>query len=44
VVDGGLVINRSRMRDVVVDPQARIARSAMGASCLDFYAASFAWL
>jgi hypothetical protein len=36
VVDGGHVIDL-RMRDVVVDPEARIARRPMGVSCLNFY-------
>jgi FAD/FMN-containing dehydrogenase len=39
-VDDGLVIDLSRMRDVAVDPDARIARSGGGATWLDFDAAT----
>ena len=39
-VDRGLVIDLTRMRDVVVDPDARIARSQGGATWLDFDAAT----
>jgi FAD/FMN-containing dehydrogenase len=35
-VDDGFVIDLSRMRDVAVDPGARIARSGGGATWLDF--------
>src|SRR5215217_2651267 len=35
-VDDGLVIDLSRMRNVEVDPEARIARSGGGATWLDF--------
>jgi FAD/FMN-containing dehydrogenase len=35
-VDDGLVIDLTRMRNVVVDPEARIARSGGGATWLDF--------
>jgi FAD/FMN-containing dehydrogenase len=35
-VDEGLVVDLSRMRNVVVDPDARIARSQGGATWLDF--------
>ena len=39
-IDGGLVIDLSRMRQVEVDGEARIARSAGGATWLDFDAAT----
>jgi FAD/FMN-containing dehydrogenase len=39
-VDGGLVIDLSRMRNVEVDPDARIAVSEGGATWLDFDAAT----
>ena len=39
-VDGGLVIDLSRMRNVEVDPEARIAVSEGGATWLDFDAAT----
>ena len=39
-VDNGLVIDLSRMRNVEVDPDARIARSGGGATWLDFDAAT----
>jgi FAD/FMN-containing dehydrogenase len=39
-VDDGLVIDLSRMRNVEVDPEARIARSQGGATWLDFDAAT----
>ena len=39
-VDAGFVIDLSRMREVVVDPDARIARSGGGATWLDFDAAT----
>src|SRR5262245_11894600 len=39
-IDDGLVIDLSRMRDVEVDPDARIARSGGGATWLDFDAAT----
>jgi FAD/FMN-containing dehydrogenase len=39
-VDDGLVIDLSRMRNVEVDPEARIARSGGGATWLDFDAAT----
>src|SRR3954467_432121 len=39
-VDDGLVIDLSRMRAVVVDPDARIARAGGGATWLDFDAAT----
>src|SRR5215203_5863531 len=39
-VDDGLVIDLSRMRNVDVDPDARIARSGGGATWLDFDAAT----
>src|SRR4051812_46081599 len=38
-VDDGLIIDLSRMRDVEVDTEARIARSGGGATWLDFDAA-----
>ncbi len=38
-VEGGLVIDLSRMRNVEVDPDGRIARSGGGATWLDFDAA-----
>jgi FAD/FMN-containing dehydrogenase len=40
VNDGGLVIDLSLMREVEVDPEARIARSQGGATWLDFDAAT----
>ena len=40
VVDGGLVIDLSRMRNVQVDPDARLAFSEGGATWLDFDAAT----
>ena len=43
VCDGGLVIDLSRMRTVEVDADARIARSAGGATWLDFDAATQAF-
>src|SRR5215467_9220085 len=39
-VDGGLVIDLSRMREVRVDPEQRIAISQGGATWLDFDAAT----
>jgi FAD/FMN-containing dehydrogenase len=39
-VDDGLVIDLSRMRNVEVDPEARIARSEGGATWLDFDSAT----
>src|SRR4051812_34009139 len=39
-VDDGLIIDLSRMRDVEVDTEARIARSGGGATWLDFDAAT----
>jgi FAD/FMN-containing dehydrogenase len=39
-VDDGLVIDLSRMRNVEVDPEARIARSQGGATWLDFDSAT----
>ena len=42
-VDGGLVIDLSRMRGVEVDPEARIARSGGGATWLDFDGATQAY-
>jgi FAD/FMN-containing dehydrogenase len=39
-VDDGLVIDLSRMREVEVDPNARIARSGGGSTWLDFDAAT----
>jgi FAD/FMN-containing dehydrogenase len=39
-VQGGLVIDLSRMRNVEIDPDARIARSQGGATWLDFDAAA----
>src|SRR3954470_22684497 len=39
-VEDGLVIDLSRMRNVAVDPEARIARSQGGATWLDFDAAA----
>jgi FAD/FMN-containing dehydrogenase len=39
-VDDGLVIDLSRMRNVEVDPEARVARSQGGATWLDFDAAT----
>src|SRR5215208_5678978 len=39
-VEDGLVIDLSRMRNVEVDPDARIARAAGGATWLDFDAAT----
>jgi FAD/FMN-containing dehydrogenase len=41
-VDDGLVIDLSRMRNVEVDPEARLARSQGGATWLDFDAATHA--
>ena len=40
VLDGGLVIDLSRMRDVEVDAGGRVARSQGGATWLDFDAAT----
>jgi FAD/FMN-containing dehydrogenase len=39
-VDGGLVVDLSRMRNVDVDPEARVAVSEGGATWLDFDAAT----
>jgi FAD/FMN-containing dehydrogenase len=43
VCDGGLVIDLTLMREVDVDPEARIARSQGGATWLDFDAATQAF-
>ncbi|MFL5871233.1 MAG: FAD-binding oxidoreductase, partial [Solirubrobacterales bacterium] len=43
VNDGGLVVDLSLMREVDVDPEARIARSQGGATWLDFDAATQAF-
>jgi FAD/FMN-containing dehydrogenase len=43
VCDGGLVIDMTLMREVEVDPEARVARSQGGATWLDFDAATQAF-
>jgi FAD/FMN-containing dehydrogenase len=43
VLDGGLVIDLSLMRDVAVDPEGRVARSQGGATWLDFDSATQAF-
>ena len=42
VLDGGLVIDLSRMRRVETDPEARVARAEGGSTWLDFDAATVA--
>ena len=43
VLDGGLVIDLSRMRTVEADPDARLARAQGGSTWLDFDAATQAF-